>query len=81
MNRWSKIMLLSIFSLIMTTISAQNVDHLDGITKLLRTNDKFYVVISVIVTIFIGFFIYLLLTEKKLKKLEKEFKENLDSNK
>jgi hypothetical protein len=57
------------------SVFGQEVGHLDGISGLLRTNDKFYVVISVIVTIFIGFFVYLFMTERKLKKMERDFSE------
>ena len=57
-------------------VIGQNVGHLDGLSGLLRTNDKFYVVISVIVTIFMGFFLYLIFIDRKLKKMERDFSEN-----
>jgi hypothetical protein len=57
-------------------VIGQNVGHLDGLSGLLRTNDKFYVVISVIVTIFVGFFLYLIFIDRKLKKMERDFSEN-----
>ena len=58
------------------SVIGQNVGHLDGLSGLLRTNDKFYVVISVIVTIFVGFFLYLIFIDRKLKKMERDFSEN-----
>ena len=57
-------------------VIGQNVGHLDGLSGLLRTNDEFYVVISVIVTIFVGFFLYLIFIDRKLKKMERDFSEN-----
>jgi hypothetical protein len=70
--------LLSILLLLISlnAVIGQNVGHLDGLSGLLRTNDKFYVVISVIVTIFVGFFLYLIFIDRKLKKMERDFSEN-----
>lgn len=38
----------------------------------LRSNGKIYVVVSVIVTIFIGLITYLVITDRKVSALEKE---------
>ena len=40
----------------------------------MRENGKIYVVVAVLVVIFIGLFIYLILTDKKVSNLEKEIK-------
>lgn len=39
------------------------------------TNDGSSVVITVLAIIFVGFFVYLLMTERKITRLEKEVKE------
>jgi len=79
MNRFKmflkKVVLLIMILITSTPAFSQEVGHLDGISELLRTNDKFYVVISVIVTIFVGFFLYLIRIEKKLRNMEKQFSE------
>lgn len=38
----------------------------------MRNNGKIYVVVAVIVTIFIGLFLYLIRLDKKIARLEKE---------
>lgn len=42
----------------------------------LRSNGKIYVVVTVLVTIFIGIILYLIRLDRKLTKLEKENKIN-----
>lgn len=44
--------------------------------QFMRSNGKIYVVIGVIVSIFVGFVLFMLIMERRLKKLEKELKEN-----
>lgn len=71
-----KLMSILLLLISFSAVIGQNVGHLDGLSGLLRTNDKFYVVISVIVTIFVGFFLYLIFIDRKLKKMERDFSEN-----
>ena len=71
-----KLMSILLLLISFNAVIGQNVGHLDGLSGLLRTNDKFYVVISVIVTIFVGFFLYLIFIDRKLKKMERDFSEN-----
>tara|TARA_X000000368_G_C22404021_1_gene438728 strand:- start:195 stop:419 length:225 start_codon:yes stop_codon:yes gene_type:complete len=71
-----KLMSIQLLLISFNAVIGQNVGHLDGLSGLLRTNDKFYVVISVIVTIFVGFFLYLIFIDRKLKKMERDFSEN-----
>jgi hypothetical protein len=71
-----KLMSILLLLISFNAVIGQNVGHLDGLSGLLRTNDKFYVVISVIVTIFVGFFLYLIFVDRKLKKMERDFSEN-----
>lgn len=39
---------------------------------LMRQNNKIYVVVAVLVTIFVGIVVYLVIIEKRLAKLEKQ---------
>jgi NADH:ubiquinone oxidoreductase subunit H len=50
---------------------AQSVEMADQF----RADGKIYVVIAVIGTLLIGFFVYLILMDKKLSRLEKRLKE------
>ncbi|MEQ8712912.1 MAG: hypothetical protein RIC80_07830 [Cyclobacteriaceae bacterium] len=50
---------------------AQSVEMADQF----RADGKIYVVIAVIGTLLIGFFVYLIIMDKKLGKLEKRLKE------
>ncbi len=47
---------------------AQGVEMADA----MRSNGKIYVVVSVVLVILIGIFVYIFQTDKKLKKLEEE---------
>lgn len=42
----------------------------------MRSNGKIYVVVAVLVTIFIGIILYLIRLDRKLKRLEKESRNN-----
>ena len=44
--------------------------------QFMRSNGKIYVVIGVLISIFIGFVIFMIFMERRLKKLEKELNEN-----
>lgn len=44
--------------------------------QFMRSNGKIYVVIGVLISIFIGFVIFMVIMERRLKKLEKELNEN-----
>ncbi|ADR22463.1 hypothetical protein MATR_36910 [Marivirga tractuosa] len=41
----------------------------------MRADGKIYVLVAIIVTLFAGFMIYVIMTERKVKKLEKSLKE------
>lgn len=51
---------------------AQDVKGKSGFDTLMRSNEKIYVVVAVLVCILIGLFIYLVRLDRKLSKLEKE---------
>ena len=55
---------------------SQSMRFLEGMSDLLKTNDKYYVVISVIVIIFIGFVFYLWKVDRKLSKIEKDIEQS-----
>lgn len=63
-----KIITLFLFVLLQETTRPEMADYL-------RESGKIYVVISVLVTIFIGIILFLISQEIRLKKLEKKFKE------
>lgn len=42
----------------------------------MRSNGKIYVVIGVLISIFIGLVLFMVIMERRLKKLEKELNEN-----
>ena len=48
---------------------AQSIE--DNLSEGLRGSNKLYVVISVLLTIYIGIIVFLFIIEKRLKKLEK----------
>ena len=54
------------------SLFAQEVEMAEG----LRSSGKIYVVVTVLVIIFIGLFIYLMSIDQKLNKLKKEFDQN-----
>lgn len=65
--------ILSLLSLIYATITyAESTADTEGMANVLRSSGKIYVVISVIVTIFAGIIFFLVLTDKKISKLEKD---------
>ncbi len=41
----------------------------------MRADGKIYVLVAIIVTLFAGFVLYVVMTERKVKKLEKSLKE------
>tara|TARA_R100000789_G_scaffold43376_1_gene44741 strand:- start:171 stop:425 length:255 start_codon:yes stop_codon:yes gene_type:complete len=41
----------------------------------MRSDGKIYVLVAIIVTLFAGFVLYAIMTERKVKKLEKSLKE------
>lgn len=66
-----KISLTLLFALLSHFALAQNVEMADQF----RADGKIYVVIAVIGTLLIGFFVYLIIMDKKLSRLEKRLKE------
>lgn len=61
----NRIILLLLCSFFYTICSA------NGLDEALRSNQKYYVVAAVLTCIFIGIVVFLVLIEKRLKKLEK----------
>ncbi len=66
-----RIILGIVFALLSNFAIAQSVEMADQF----RSEGKIYVVIAVIGTLLVGFFIYLIVIDKKLSKLEKKLKE------
>lgn len=63
-----KLILFVLFQFVFFTISAQEQE------SILRSSGKIYVVVSVLVTIFLGILIYLIAIDKKITKLEEQNK-------
>ena len=53
-----------------TIINAQDKDNESTIGKFMRSEQRSYVVIAVVITIFIGIILYLVRLERKISKLE-----------
>ncbi len=63
----------SIFCLLNLWVLAQNTSGDSAeMADVMRSNGKIYVVVAVVVTIFIGLFLYLIRIDKKITRLEKE---------
>lgn len=58
-------------------IFAQSESPSDAAGDFLRQSDKLYVVISVLLTIFVGIIIFLIYQERKISRLEKKIKDKL----
>ena len=55
-------------------VMAQNSVDKIGMADTLRSSGKIYVVVGVLVIIFLGFTAFLVMTDKKISRLEKEMK-------
>jgi hypothetical protein len=66
-----RLLLIFIFIFLTNFAIAQPVEMADQF----RADGKIYVVVAVIGTLLIGFFVYLIIMDKKLSKLEKKLKE------
>ncbi len=66
-----KVIMTVLLALLSNFAVAQSVEMADQF----RADGKIYVVIAVIGTLLIGFFVYLIIMDKKLGKLEKRLKE------
>lgn len=70
--------LFCIYSLLISTVClAQETAALGDRPEMavgMRSNGKIYVVVAVVVTILLGLFIYLANLDKKITRMEKEFK-------
>lgn len=64
--------ILSLVFLFLTSISlkAQEVEMATG----MRANGKIYVVVAVLATIFVGIIVYLIVLDRRIKRLEREKK-------
>jgi hypothetical protein len=72
-----KKILASLFFILFSVISiAQSSpqDEPPQMAGVMRENGKIYVVVAVVVTILIGLFIYLISVDRKVGRLEKEYK-------
>lgn len=80
-----KIKYLLVFSLLLMSLglSAQKTEIVEEdyqnqrieMADSMRADGKIYVLVAIIVTLFAGFVIYTVLTERKIKNLEKSLKE------
>ncbi|WKK76481.1 hypothetical protein QYS49_03900 [Marivirga salinae] len=80
-----KIKYILVFSLLMMSLglSAQKTEIVEEdyandrieMADTMRSEGKIYVLVAIIVTLFIGFTLYAIMTERKVKKLEKSLKE------
>jgi uncharacterized membrane protein YciS (DUF1049 family) len=80
-----KIKYFMVFSLLMISLglSAQKTEIVEedyGNSQIemadsMRADGKIYVLVAIIVTLFAGFMIYVVMTERKVKKIEKSLKE------
>ncbi|WP_296622402.1 CcmD family protein [Marivirga sp.] len=80
-----KIKYILVFSLLMMSLglSAQKTEIVEEdyandrieMADAMRADGKIYVLVAIIVTLFIGFTLYTVMTERKVKKLEKSLKE------
>jgi hypothetical protein len=77
MNGWFLLMILLFINPILTKAQSIGVDEQAG--NFLRESGKLYVVITVLVTIFVGIIIFLILQERKISKLEKKIKDRESS--
>lgn len=69
-NRIQLFLMVTVLFFLPEFASAQETEMAD----VMRENGKIYVVVAVLVVIFIGLFIYMFLTDRKLSKLEEEIK-------
>lgn len=67
MNKLQRIGAVMALAFITVFANAQTPDNND----VMRSNGKIYVVMAVVIIIMIGFFIYLISVDRKLRKLEK----------
>lgn len=81
MKKYKIILLLTLcFSSISTfsqKLSIESEDYNNNtieMADMMRADGKIYVLVAIILVIFIGFIFYLIRTEQKLKKIEKEIK-------
>lgn len=75
-SQWSlvsKRVLLSIVCLFVALFANAQGDKPE-MADVMRSNGKIYVVVAVCLTILIGLIIYVILIDRKISKLEKEFK-------
>ncbi|WKV13044.1 CcmD family protein [Marivirga harenae] len=80
-----KIKYLLVFSLLMISLglSAQKTEIVEEdytndrieMADAMRADGKIYVLVAIIVTLFVGFMLYAVMTERKVKKIEKSLKE------
>jgi ABC-type amino acid transport system permease subunit len=80
-----KIKYILVFSLLMMSLglSAQKTEIVEEdyandrieMADAMRSDGKIYVLVAIIVMLFAGFMIYAIMTERKVKKLEKSLKE------
>jgi hypothetical protein len=52
-------------------VRAQNTSNESNVGQIMRSNGRIYVVLAVMLTILIGLFIYLVIIDRKVRKMEK----------
>ena len=73
MPDFKKIAFLILFSFLLVSSFAQQMNHeTEEPTDLMNSNGKIYVVLTVVVIIVLGLFLYLINLDRKITKLEKE---------
>ncbi len=65
----------SILLVMLSSITLHAQGHESTVGKFMRSDERAYVVIAVILAIFIGILLYLVRLERKINKLEKENKQ------
>ena len=68
MNKFQRIGTVMVLAFLTVFANAQTINN----TDVMRSNGKIYVVMTVVVIIMTGFFIYLINVDRKLSKLEKK---------
>ena len=82
-GRFAVYILGAFHSVIQEKIPIKDSDYTNSgvdMADMFREDGKIYVVIAVVLSILIGFIVYLVMTDLRLKKLEAEVKETLGKN-
>ena len=72
MKKLKPLLLLLLLTVISTIINAQDGQNESGVGKFMRSEQRSYVVIAVMLTILLGLILYIVRVDRKISKLEKE---------